>query len=129
MLRDYSTADLLPIDPGAWSDEAGTVAYRAPEQVALCTCTHMYMHTLCTYTRCAYARRSRWRCRRATCTAYTCTYSTHIHIHSWQVALPAGDVHSASWRWVGDWKIDLDGGGKGADGWQYAINWGTRPLV
>ena len=73
LLREYSAADLLPIDTGPWSDEAGNVAYRAPEQVAL----------------------------------------------------PAGDAHSASWQWVGDWRIDLDRSGLDDHGWQFAINWGT----
>ena len=41
LLREYSAADLLPIDIGPWSDETGSVAYRAPEQVALPAGEHM----------------------------------------------------------------------------------------
>ena len=33
------------------------------------------------------------------------------------VALPDGGGQ----RWVGDWRVDLDSGGRAEDGWQYAI--------
>jgi hypothetical protein len=41
------------------------------------------------------------------------------------VALPDGD----GWRWVGDWRVDLDSGGRAEDGWQYAIHWNSGWLA
>jgi hypothetical protein len=86
--RPYSTADLLPLDPCSWSDEAFSKRYVEIDLVPL---------------------------------PPPPTPPPLVSVGS----ASAGGGGGGAWRWVDEWQVDRDGGGKGSDGWQYALNWNT----
>ena len=42
---------------------------------------------------------------------------------------PVSSVPGLPLDWCGEWLVDGEGGGKAADGWQYALNWNTGWLA
>ena len=87
--RPYGTADLLPLDPGSWSDEGFKERYVEIDLVPLPP------------------------------------PPAPAPLLPPRVGGGGSGGGGGAWCWVGEWRVDREGGGKGNDGWQYALNWNT----
>ena len=149
--RAYSAADLLPLDPGCWSDELCTIKYDEIDLVPLplppsSASAAVEVSDSLPAESTAFGKGASVLAAAVMKASKGCRpdgpgiggvgSASQPLANSGQCGSgrSAGDRATGStslgggggvWQWVDKWTVDKAGGGKGEDGWQYALNWNT----